>query len=372
MEDIATRLCAALFSEFRRYDQRIRARQYVDGLLRANGRKSIANIASAVGAPHDAQRLRHFVTGSRWECTPLRRTLTRSLETTGGPSAWVLKPVSIPKTGEHSVGVGRHFSPDARQLVNGQQAYGMWFASARLTAPVSWRLRLTGRWNDDGAADTGPRDSVAGLLGDIRDWGDPRRPALPDLSGIPEQRSLAAGHLGARFPLAVRVGGHLEVTAGRPAPGGHGRRPAPLRRILEAAPRLRDTRPATGPGRPATAFATALVRLADAGPDRGPLTALGVWHDPLRPPAEVWLSNARTVSPPALLGLTRLSEQVGRGWRTLGGSVGLRDFEGRSLQGWHRHMTLASCAYAISALTSTGAAGQSPYGGGAEVCELSA
>nr|WP_199837637.1 hypothetical protein [Streptomyces caniscabiei] len=52
--------------------------------------------------------------------------------------------------------------------------------------------------------------------------------------------------------------------------------------------------------------------------------------------------------------------------------MGLRDFEGRSLEGWHRHMALASCAYAISALRSVDAAGQSVYGEGPVVCGLSA
>lgn len=164
--------------------------------------------------------------------------------------------------------------------------------------------------------------------------------------------------------------GTQEITADHPAPGGHGRRTAPAQRILEAALRLRDTRRATAPSRPGTTFATARVRVADGGPGRGPLTAVGVWHDPRRPPAEVWLSHVRAMSASTLLSLTGLSEQVEQGWRTLGGTVGLRDFEGRSLQGRHRHMTLASCAYAISALTSKSAAGHSVYGEGVKVCEL--
>ncbi|MDT0572615.1 transposase [Streptomyces sp. DSM 3412] len=373
MEDIATELCAVLFTEFRRYDQRIRARQYVDGLLSADGRKSIANIASAVGVPRDTQRLHHFVSSSRWEWTPLRRALARFLETTGPASAWVLKPVSIRKTGEHSVGVGRHFSPDTRQLVNGQQAYGMWFASPRVTAPVSWRLRLTGRWCDEAAADAGPRDSVAGLLEDVRRWGDPLRPALLDVRGVPEEERLVARHLADGFPLVTRIGGRVRVTADHPALGGHGRRAAPAQRILDRALRLRHTRPATGAGGPETAFVTAPVRLAGQGPGGGrPLTALGVWHDLRRPPAQVWLTNVRALSAPAFLNLTRLSGRVEQGWRTRGEAVGLRDFEGRSLEGWHRHMTLASCAYAISALRSVSAVGQPVYGEGPEVCGLSA
>src|SRR5205085_282292 len=122
-EETVTDLCAALFAEFRRYDQRIRARQYMDGLLRAQGRKSIANIAAAVGVPGDEQRLHHFVSSSHWAWSPVRRALAAFLEEEGVPAVWVVLPVSIPKTGEHSVGVSRHFSPDSGQVVNGQRAY---------------------------------------------------------------------------------------------------------------------------------------------------------------------------------------------------------------------------------------------------------
>lgn len=372
MEDIATQLCAVLFAEFRRHDQRIRARQYVDGLLSADGRKSVANIASAVGAPRDTRRLHHFVSGSRWEWTALSRALTGFLETTGPASAWVLKPVSIRKTGEHSVGVGRHFSPDTRQLVHGQQAYGMWFVSPRVTAPVAWRLRLTGRWRDEAVPDAGPCGGVAGLLDDVRRWGDPLRPALLDVRGDPEEERLVARRLGEGHPLVTRIGTGVRVAADRPAPGGRGRCVAPAHRVLDRALRLRPARPVTGAGRPATWFVTARVRLAGQGPDSGPLTALGVWHDPRRPPTQMWLTNVRGLSGPAFLHLTRLTAGVEQGWRTRGEEVGLRDFEGRSLEGWHRHMALASCAYAISALRSVDAAGQSVYGAGPAVCGLSA
>jgi hypothetical protein len=48
----------------------------------------------------------------------------------------------------------------------------------------------------------------------------------------------------------------------------------------------------------------------------------------------------------SLLRLTRLSARVEHDLAWQGRRVGLRDFEGRSFGGWHRHMTLASAAYA--------------------------
>jgi hypothetical protein len=170
-------------------------------------------------------------------------------------------------------------------------------------------------------------------------------------------------HLRSGFPLALRISGRVDVAADHPALGGQVRRVAPAQRILDKALRLRNSWPAVAPGPPGPVFATARVRLADGGPGSGSLTALGVWGDVRLPPAQVWLTNVRAGSAPALLSLTRLHEEVTHGWRTRGDAVGLRDFEGRSLRGWHRHMTLASCAYAISALSSAAAAGYSAGNG---------
>ncbi|MFI0732906.1 IS701 family transposase [Streptomyces sp. NPDC021225] len=350
MKDITPDLCAALFTGFRRYDQRIRARQYVDGLLSAPGRKSIANIAAAVGGPGDEQRLHHFVSDSRWNWDPLRSALTRTLEQRARSAVWVVRPVSIPKAGEHSVGVGRHFSADAEHVVNGQQAYGIWFASREAAVPVSWRMRLTGRWGRERSSGD---EGVSGLLADVRRWGDPRRPVLLDVGDVPEAPALVSRHLREGCPLAVRIGGGLPLTPVRPTVAGAGRRAVPARRILATARRLRAT-PVTG-GRGPGSVVTARVRLPGVGLAQEPLVLFGVWDGTAVAgsppgPSEVWLTNMGTVSPGALWSLTRLPHRVAEGWRTRGAAVGLRDFEGRSLAGWHRHMTLASCAYTILSL----------------------
>ncbi|CAM5640480.1 hypothetical protein SAURM35S_09798 [Streptomyces aurantiogriseus] len=47
----------------------------------------------------------------------------------------------------------------------------------------------------------------------------------------------------------------------------------------------------------------------------------------------------------------RHRRRVARDLATVGDRVGLRDFEGRSFRGWHRHTTLAAVAHAASLLT---------------------
>ncbi|MCC3772777.1 hypothetical protein K6I34_006656, partial [Streptomyces sp. UNOC14_S4] len=85
------------------------------------------------------------------------------------------------------------------------------------------------------------------------------------------------------------------------------------------------------------------------GRREGDLVLLGEWDDPRRAPREMWLGNLTTTPAGAALRLARLAAQVAQDSELLGERVGLRDFEGRSYPGWHRHMTLASTALAVSA-----------------------
>ncbi|MFD3971207.1 IS701 family transposase [Streptomyces cyaneofuscatus] len=366
-EERVTELCTALLSGFQRYEQRIRARQYMDGLLHAQGRKSIANIATTVGVPGDEQRLRHFVSRSHWAVGTVRRALAAFLEEDGPPSAWVALPVSIPKAGEHTVGVSRHLSPDGKHVVNGQRALGVWYASERVVAPVSWGLELSGdrqQAGRDTGGGSGPEkggpvtpDCLHDLLDDVRQWGSTRRPVLMDARGRDEPRRLAALFAG-RAPAAARISGWTPLVGGdRTAPGG---RVVAARDALGTTLRVRrGVRAEPLGGRP-VATATAAVRLAGAE-DRsrregGRLTLLGVWREPRRAPGELWLTNMDEAATDSLTSSARLLHAVGDGWRTRGAAVGLGDYEGRSLHGWHRHMTLASGAYAMSALSSPGQA----------------
>ncbi|CAM5241870.1 hypothetical protein SALBM217S_05197 [Streptomyces griseoloalbus] len=67
---------AELFASLRRSDQRLRARQYLSGLLAAEGRKSIRNIAAFAGGTAAEQSLHHFISSSTWDWSPMREALT--------------------------------------------------------------------------------------------------------------------------------------------------------------------------------------------------------------------------------------------------------------------------------------------------------
>ncbi len=63
--------------------------------------------------------------------------------------------------------------------------------------------------------------------------------------------------------------------------------------------------------------------------------------------------------------LTRLTAVADRDAERIADQVGMRDFVGRSFQGWHRHVTLASVAHlaVVTAGTRTFPATRTPEAG---------
>lgn len=82
----------------------------------------------------------------------------------------------------------------------------------------------------------------------------------------------------------------------------------------------------------------------------GGLTLVGEWRGTQGLPANLWVTNATSAPAEVLLRLTRLGGRACQDLTGAGEDVGLKDFEGRSFRGWHRHITLASAAHAVAAL----------------------
>jgi hypothetical protein len=313
---VPAELGAILFASLPRSDQRRKGLHYVQGLLDAQGRKSIRGIAALGGAAATEQNLHHFICDSTWDWMPVRRALADHLAAVAPPVAWLLRPLLIPKAGAHSVGVERCFVPSLGQVTGAQRAVGVWSAGQDVTAPVHWRLHLSAAWLADGrrraraAVPDGVRaetyeDCVVRAYRDSRAGG----PVVLDAREMDATRVIR--RLG--VPVLARVSGSLPVTAGsRPAADV-----ADLRRggSVRAVP----------------------IRL----PRPGLLLAIGP-----RRSAELWFTDLPDVDPVAAWRLSRLLPED----PAIGDRVGLRDFAGRSFSGWHRHMTLASAAYAVAAL----------------------
>lgn len=362
-ERIAAELHTALFRSFRRNDQRQKAEQYLFGLLTAQGRKSIRNVAAQIGGDATEQRLHHFISSSTWDWRPLRSALAWHLDRVSSSHAWVVQSMYIPKTGDHSVGVDRHFDPHGGQALRGQQAFGVWSASRDISAPVNWRLFLPEPWIQDrkrrgqaAVPDNAGHESldecaVSAAL-DTALWGNgPRRPVVMDLRGGDVRRAVRRFR-GAAVPVLGRAGASVRLQVADRAMPGYGAGPLPAEQILESMKGLRRPvhwRDPVGQQTARTSLVSVVrVKLDDTA--RSSMLLLGEWLDAGRPPVAVWLTDMNGESVGSLLHMTKLPARVQRDFVGVGGHVGLRDFVGRSFHGWHRHMTLASAAHAITVL----------------------
>ncbi|MFD7058956.1 IS701 family transposase [Streptomyces sp. NPDC059906] len=354
-----------LFASLRRRDQRTKAELYLRGLLATEGRKSVRNMSASLQGAGDGateQSLHHFITSSTWGWRPVREALAGTLADRAPQHVWAVRALPIPKAGTHSVGVDRLYVPGLGQSVHGQLAFGLWYAAEGRTTPVDWRLHLPASWLDDARRRARADIPPAAVFEDLDECAVALALGLPARTGT--RRPVVLDHVAARpgaltatlaradVPFLARITDRTPLTAADPALPGAGAGPLPAGRLLQAVRGL--GRPAHWPdpaGRPArrTSLVAAIpVRAGRSACGHRPLVLLGEWDDIRRPPCALWLARVPGASAGALLGMTKLAARVAHDGESLGDRVGLRDFEGRSFPGWHRHMTLASVAHAWS------------------------
>ncbi|GAA2711392.1 MULTISPECIES: transposase [Streptomyces] len=366
---VLAELSSTLFTSLTRSDQCRKGMQYIRGLLRTPGRKSVRNIAATLaGEQVSEQNLHHFISASTWDWVPLRRALAHHLTGAFPPRAWVVRTMIIPKTGRHSVGVDKHYFPNLGQVLNAQRAVGVWAASEDVSAPVNWRLHLPKAWLKDDirrsqvsipdAADveTLTECVIEALRETSAEWELPLRPVVLDAceahTATMFERLGAAG-----VPLLMRIRGDLLLDVADAALPVRGRRALSAQQIMGLAKDMRrplvEAERAGGAARPrrfAAAVRVGLPPLSPAAAAREQLVLLGVGEEGGPWPGGLWLTNLTTTSPASLARLTRLTRKVDQDFTEIADRVGIRDFTGRSFGGWHRHVTLASAAHAVVAL----------------------
>ncbi|WP_282790803.1 transposase [Streptomyces sp. CC224B] len=369
-EDIVSELCSRVFASLPRRDQRQRGEQYVRGLLTTPGRKSVRNIASGAGGGSAVQRLHHFVACSTWDWLPVRAALASHLQDIAEPVAWVVQTLAIPKSGVHSVGVGRRLVPQTGQTKRGQHALGVWLTAPAMSTPISWRLLLPERWiRDDGLrrrAEVPERasyetleQSVVAAVTETRTANVLRRPVLLDAPGAWARPTVLRAFADADIPLVARVpAGTRMIMADRSMPG-YGAGPLSAQQLLMSVRglgrRVEWHDAAQGTLRTSIAVMVPVRTAHSTGVTaERRLYLLGEWDDLWRSPTRIWLTDlAAPVG--GLLRLTKVTQRVSHALATTGKRVGLLDFEGRSYPGWHRHATLASVAHAACLLAGAGA-----------------
>lgn len=358
----AAGLVSAVLSTLPRRDQQRRGVEYVHGLMAADGRKSVRNIAKLVDGRATEQSLHHFVSDSTWDWSPMRQCLADLAQRTA-PSAWVVQSLSIPKKGEHSVGVDHQLVAETGEPQDGQRAFGMWCASPQLSVPVNWRLFLPTTWLDDtdrrsraaipehAEAETLEQCAVATVLESLNDWELPARPVLMDARAA-ELRCAMPALAGAGIPLLARISGAERVSVTDRALRGHASKALPAERIVSSAKRLaRPVHPVESADAVTARGLVVSVRvsvpdMAHILPRGQDLRLVGLWRPGERAP-QVWLTTM-SVDPAQLMRLFPLMDRVWQDFAAVGDRMGLRDYEGRSFPGWHRHMTMASVAHAAA------------------------
>ncbi|PBC60190.1 hypothetical protein BKI49_29590 [Streptomyces sp. Tue6028] len=328
-------------------------------------------MAAPAGGSAREQSLHHFVSSSTWHWMPVRKALAQYVARTVTPEAYVIRRMVIPKAGDNSVGVYRRYVPELGQIRGVQQAVGVWAAAQESSVPVNWRLDIPQDWLDNGlrrrqaaipdsVREESPEEAAVEAMLAVRDWGLPARPVVMDARDM-DAMSVVRRFRSSGVPHLLRVSGSLRLTPADPAQIG---RPAPeslpAQQIMSAAKLLR--RPAVWRDHsPEHAMRTSLVaavriRGASRAPGMrggGDMLLIGIGDSGKAWPAELWLTDLVDMNPVALLRLTKLLGRVDRDFTEISEQVGIRDYAGRSFNGWHRHATLASAAHAVAALDGT-------------------
>lgn len=130
--------------------------QYFRGLLRPGSRKSITGLAKRMNI--DQEQLERFIRESPWEYQHVQSYLRDRAPAAvqASTAALIVDDVAFPKKGDHSVGVGRQWCGASGKVDNCQVAVNLTLAVAgkpsnadQLTWPMGMQLFLPKKWAGD-------------------------------------------------------------------------------------------------------------------------------------------------------------------------------------------------------------------------------
>jgi SRSO17 transposase len=350
-----------------RSEQKGHARTYLCGLLSDLQKKN----AEAIAYRHDRERmgLQMFIGSSPWDHQPLMEELVRQVAVEIGEADGVLSfdPSAFAKKGNHSVGVQRQWCGRLGKIENCQVGVFMGYASRKEQALVGARLFLPKQWCKDKH-----RRAECGVPKQVRfrtrhqlalEMLDESAAPLPHawITGDDEmgrsyafRRDLADRN--EQYLLAIPSNLSIrDLQATPPVYGGRGPRPkTPFQQVRKWAASL-----------PADAWTRLEVRDAEKGPlvveivkrsvcgrtDRKRVapseTLVAVrWQDEERTTkVDYYFSNAPIATP--LEEFARVSKAHGRIEQCIKRSkseTGLGQYQVRSWNGWHHHVTLSFVA----------------------------
>jgi len=346
--------------------QRLRAQQYVAGLVSQVERKNVESIA--YHHDQDRQLLQKFVGQYTWDHQPLLDELVRQVGAAiGHPDAvLVIDPSAFPKQGKESVGVQRQWCGRLGKVDNCQVGVFMAYVSPEEHALVNVRLYLPKGW-----ARSKKRRAKVGVPPEVKfrtrhelalAMLDEQAAALPhgwvagddEMGKVPEFRGQLHTR-GERYLLAVPSNTLVrDLEAEPPSYSGRGRRPKSpwLRadRWCQALPKrvwtsidVRD-----GERGPLVVEATKVRVQAKSAPGDGLEETLLVIRERQADGSlkhDYYLSNASHDTPLAeFVRVSKAAHRIEECFERAKGEAGLADYEVRTWRGWHHHQTLSLLA----------------------------
>jgi SRSO17 transposase len=355
---------------------------YVAGLIGPGERKSIEPMAARM-APDRYDRLHHFISDGLWDSAPLEAELAKQADRLIGASDafLVIDDTSLPKKGEHSVGVAPQYASMLGKRANCQTLVSLTLARQEVPIAVGLRLFLPESWTSsplrmaragvpepfrrpltkpeialeeiDRLTAQGVRfgavlaDAGYGLSASFRQGLSAR--GLVWAVGVPKHQKVYPAGVSLIFPVAGR---------GRPRKNQIPDQLSVAAETMLAEAKWRKVSWRRGvKGSLSARFAALRIRVADGPPQR--ILDKGQQH---MPGEEAWLvgewrsSGERKyylANLPAKASLKRLAAAIKARWvceqghQQMKEELGLDHFEGRSWRGLHRHALMTMIAYAF-------------------------
>jgi len=357
-------------------------------------------------------RLQQFITSSTWDYTAVRRNVARWFAGSQPVEALVVDDTGFGKDGPASPCVARQYSGTLGKIGNCQVGVSVHLVNEHASCAADWRLFCPGSWDDEALADpvaaaaarrrrelSHVPDQVRhtekwrlavemieemagpggwGVLEQVTARGGDRPVVVADIgygdNALFRQQLTAAGwhyvvavkgspraHPAEAVPQARPYGG-----LGQPPKPAYPGPPATLRQLaiahagqVQPVPWRQGTK--TSNGNPAALMSSHFVAIRmrpasrhiprEAGQSLPACWLLAEWPPGADEPTDYWLSTLPEDTPiTKLVRLAKIRWRIEHDYRELKHGLGLDHFEGRSLTGWHRHVTLAVLAQAFCTL----------------------
>lgn len=389
LDDLAAFL-APFSSLVRRPANRHALERYATGLLADLPRKTASDIGRAVAGTNN-QRLQEFLTRTPWDAGAMDRVRAGQMmaRASVGEGVQIIDDTGFPKKGTHSVGVARQYSGTLGRVDNCQVAVTSHYLDRAFDWPIAARLYLPETWIKDPArraAAKVPKEIVFRTKGEIAlelvdsgiAAGVKTRAVVAD-AGYGDQPPFLGGLEARRLPYVVgmasstrfRLAKEVEEDPGDEAPQPYRGRGRPRR-----ARRLEDRIPARDASAliaalPQDAWRTVAWREGVKGSLVKRFARVRVYRAGLRGASSVsigWLIGERPaeghhgeekyyfawgLAETSLRDLVELAHGrwvIERFYQDAKGELGLDNYEGRSWNGFHRHVALVMLAHSYLTL----------------------